>query len=107
MSDERGKGADVRYVRSAENRSAGSVMSRQFAPYCDAAIHDRTVRAKLPRILTATVDRAQPPTSPTVTSQGDLRADGRRRCRAPPRRRADDGPTLPPTTRPWRNASDE
>ena len=35
MSDEGGKGADVRYVRSAENRSAGSVMRRQLAPYCD------------------------------------------------------------------------
>jgi hypothetical protein len=35
MSDEGGKGADVRYLRSAENRSAGSVMSRQLARYCD------------------------------------------------------------------------
>jgi hypothetical protein len=35
MSDEGGKGADVRYVVSAENRSAGSVMSRQLAPYCN------------------------------------------------------------------------
>jgi hypothetical protein len=35
MSDEGGKGADVRYVRSAENRSAGSVMSRQLVPYCN------------------------------------------------------------------------
>ena len=35
MSDEGGKGADVRYVRSAENRSAGSVMSHQLAPYCN------------------------------------------------------------------------
>jgi hypothetical protein len=36
MSNEGGKGADVRYVRSSENRSAGSVMRRQLAPYCDA-----------------------------------------------------------------------
>ncbi len=35
VSDEGGKGADVRYVRSAENRSAGSVMGRQLAPYCN------------------------------------------------------------------------
>jgi hypothetical protein len=35
MSDEGGKGADVRYVRSAENRSAGSVMSRQLGSYCN------------------------------------------------------------------------
>jgi hypothetical protein len=35
MSDEGGKGADVRYVRSTENRSAGSVMRRQLAPYCN------------------------------------------------------------------------
>jgi hypothetical protein len=32
MSDE---GADVRYVRSAENRSASSVMRRQLTPYCN------------------------------------------------------------------------
>jgi hypothetical protein len=36
MSDEGGKGADVRYVRSAENRSAGSVMGNQLARYCNA-----------------------------------------------------------------------
>jgi hypothetical protein len=35
MSDEGGKGADVRYVLSAENRSAGSVMRFQLAPYCN------------------------------------------------------------------------
>jgi hypothetical protein len=35
MSDEGGTGADVRYVLSAENRSAGSVMRRQLAPYCN------------------------------------------------------------------------
>ena len=35
MSGEGGKGADVRYVRSSENRSAASVMSRQLARYCD------------------------------------------------------------------------
>jgi Deoxyribonuclease NucA/NucB len=31
MSDEGGKGADVRYVLSAENQSAGSVMRHQLA----------------------------------------------------------------------------
>jgi hypothetical protein len=35
MSDEGGTRADVRYVLSAENRSAGSVMRNQLAPYCD------------------------------------------------------------------------
>jgi hypothetical protein len=35
MSDEGGKGADVRDVLSAENRSAGSVMRNQLAPYCN------------------------------------------------------------------------
>jgi hypothetical protein len=35
MSDEGGQGADVRYVLSAENRSAGSVMRYQLAPYCN------------------------------------------------------------------------
>jgi hypothetical protein len=35
MSDEGGNGADVRYVRSAENRSAGSVMRFQLARYCN------------------------------------------------------------------------
>jgi hypothetical protein len=35
MSDEGGKGADVRYVLSAENRSARSVMRNQLAPYCN------------------------------------------------------------------------
>jgi Deoxyribonuclease NucA/NucB len=35
MADEGGKGADVRYVLSAENRSAGSVMRRQLTPDCN------------------------------------------------------------------------
>jgi hypothetical protein len=35
MFDEGGKGADVRYVLSAENRSAASAMRRQLAPYCN------------------------------------------------------------------------
>jgi hypothetical protein len=35
MSDEGGKDADVRYVLSAENRSADSVMRRQLAAYCN------------------------------------------------------------------------
>jgi hypothetical protein len=35
MSYEGVKGADVRYVRSVENRSAGSVMRFQLAPYCN------------------------------------------------------------------------
>lgn len=35
MSDEGGKGADVRYVLSGENRSAGRLMGRQLAPYCN------------------------------------------------------------------------
>ena len=35
MSDEGGKGADVRYVLSGENQSAGSVMRHQLAPYCN------------------------------------------------------------------------
>jgi hypothetical protein len=35
MSDEGGKGAHVRYVLSSENRSAGSVMGHQLAPYCN------------------------------------------------------------------------
>jgi hypothetical protein len=35
MTDEGGEGASVRYVRSAANRSAGSVMRNQLAPYCD------------------------------------------------------------------------
>lgn len=34
-SREGGRGADVRYVRSAENRSAGSVMGRQLRGWCD------------------------------------------------------------------------
>lgn len=34
-SREGGKGADVRYVGSAENRSAGSVMGAQLRPYCE------------------------------------------------------------------------
>jgi hypothetical protein len=29
-----GKGADVRYVRSRENRSAGSYMGNKLEPYC-------------------------------------------------------------------------
>jgi len=33
MSDEGGRRGDVRLVRSAENRSAGSVTRRQFASY--------------------------------------------------------------------------
>lgn len=33
-SREGGTGADVRYVGSAENRSAGSVMGAQLRPYC-------------------------------------------------------------------------
>jgi hypothetical protein len=35
MSDEGGKGASARYVLSAENGSAGSVMRHQLAPYCN------------------------------------------------------------------------
>jgi hypothetical protein len=35
MSDEGGKGADVRYVVRRENQSAGSVMRRQLAPFCN------------------------------------------------------------------------
>jgi hypothetical protein len=35
MSDEGGQGASVRYIASAENRSAGSVMKSQLARYCD------------------------------------------------------------------------
>jgi Deoxyribonuclease NucA/NucB len=35
VSAEGGTGADVRYVRSKENRSAGSVMGRQLADWCD------------------------------------------------------------------------
>jgi Deoxyribonuclease NucA/NucB len=35
MMDEGGAGADVAYVDSSANRSAGSVMGRQLAPYCD------------------------------------------------------------------------
>jgi hypothetical protein len=35
MSDEGGKGASVRYVLSAENRSTGSVMRNQLAPPCN------------------------------------------------------------------------
>lgn len=34
-SREGGKGADVRYVISAENRSAGSVMEHKLESYCD------------------------------------------------------------------------
>jgi hypothetical protein len=36
MSDEGGKGADVRYIRSKENRSAGQLIGRQLRPYCDS-----------------------------------------------------------------------
>ena len=44
MSDEGGKGADVRYVRSGENQSTGSVMRHQLAPYCNEQrfIHERS-----------------------------------------------------------------
>jgi Deoxyribonuclease NucA/NucB len=35
VSREGGQGAHVRYVRSRENRSAGSVMGRQLRPFCD------------------------------------------------------------------------
>jgi Deoxyribonuclease NucA/NucB len=35
MSDEGGKGADVRYVKSSENRSAGSRMGLQLRAYCN------------------------------------------------------------------------
>lgn len=35
MSDEGGKGADVRYINSSENRSAGSLMGLQLRPYCN------------------------------------------------------------------------
>lgn len=35
MSREGGKGADVRYVKSAENRSAGSVMKSKLDDYCN------------------------------------------------------------------------
>lgn len=35
MAAEGGKGADVAYVASAENRSGGSVMSHQLAPFCE------------------------------------------------------------------------
>jgi hypothetical protein len=35
MTDEGGKGADVRYIKSSENRSAGSVMGAQLRPYCN------------------------------------------------------------------------
>lgn len=35
LSDEGGKGADVRYIRSSENRSAGRLMGRQLRPYCN------------------------------------------------------------------------
>ena len=35
MSDEGGKGADVRYIKSSENRSAGSLMGLQLRRYCN------------------------------------------------------------------------
>lgn len=35
MSDEGGQGASVRYVRPAENRSAGSVMGNQLEAFCN------------------------------------------------------------------------
>jgi hypothetical protein len=35
MSAEGGKGADVRYVVSGENRSSGSVISHRLSRYCD------------------------------------------------------------------------
>lgn len=34
-SEEGGAGADIRYVKSAENRSAGSIMGRQLRGWCD------------------------------------------------------------------------
>jgi hypothetical protein len=34
VAREGGKGADVRYVRSGENRSAGSYMGNELEPYC-------------------------------------------------------------------------
>lgn len=34
VSKQGGKGADVRYVKSSENRSAGSVMGSQLRDYC-------------------------------------------------------------------------
>lgn len=34
-TEEGGSGADIRYVRSAENRSAGSLMGRQIRGWCD------------------------------------------------------------------------
>lgn len=35
MSREGGRGADVRYVDSSENRSSGSVMGRQLSGFCE------------------------------------------------------------------------
>jgi Deoxyribonuclease NucA/NucB len=35
MSDEGGKGAHVRYIRSSENRSAGRLMGVQLRPFCN------------------------------------------------------------------------
>ncbi len=35
MSREGGKGADVRYVRSSDNRGAGASMGAQLRPYCN------------------------------------------------------------------------
>jgi hypothetical protein len=35
MSDEGGKGASVRYIKSVENRSAGRLMGLQLSPYCN------------------------------------------------------------------------
>lgn len=35
MADEGGRGADVRYVLSSDNRSAGQAMGAQLAPFCD------------------------------------------------------------------------
>lgn len=35
VSEEGGAGADVRYVRSAENRSAGAFLGGRLRPYCD------------------------------------------------------------------------
>jgi len=34
-SREGGRGADVRYVRSSDNRGAGSSMGSQLRPYCE------------------------------------------------------------------------
>lgn len=38
VSDEGGRGADVRYVRAYQNRSAGASMGEQLAPFCDGQV---------------------------------------------------------------------